>query len=180
VSGPALRRVLHAASAAVCLLVLYSPAALRLGTAYLAATMLVVEIVRLRSAAVARALTWLVPVFRDGERRRPSGALWLFVAYAACAWFPAPASVAGILAGALADPAGALAGSWRGQGAGKTLVGTAAVAGVAILVVRAAGVPWFAAGVAGLAAAAAERYSGPVDDNLVVAPVAALVAAALA
>lgn len=179
-SGPALRRALHAASAAVCLLIVFSPTALRLGTALLVAAMVVLEVARLRSGAVAAALTWWIPVYREREQGRPSGALWLLVAYAACAWFPPPASVAGILAGGLADPAGAVVGSWAGGGVGKSLAGSAAVAGVAILVIRAAGAPWLAAGLAGLAAGVAERASGPLDDNLVVAPVAALVVAAFA
>lgn len=179
-SGPALRRVLHAASAAVALLILISPAALRLGTAALALTMLALEVARLRSAAVGRALARLVPVYRDRERRRPSGALWLLVAYAACAWFPHLAALAGILAGGLADPAGAAVGTRFGRGAGKSVPGSAAVVAVAILVTRAVGAPWPTAVAAGVAAGIAERWSGPLDDNLVVAPVAAAVVAALA
>lgn len=179
-SGPVLRRALHAASAAVALLVLVSPAALRLGTAYLAASMLALEIARLRSDAVAGALARWIPVYREREHRRPSGAMWLLAAYAVCAWLPAPASVAGILAGGLADPAGAAVGSRFGGGARKSLAGSGAVAAVGILVIRLAGVPWPAAAAAGLAAAVAERVSGPLDDNLVVAPVAGIVAAALA
>lgn len=179
-TAPDLRRVLHAATAAVALLVFVSPTALRLGTAYLAVTMLVVEAVRLRSGPAAAALGRWIPVYRERERRRPSGALWLFLAYAGCAWFPAPAAVAGILAGGLADPAGSAVGSRFGRGSGKTLAGSAAVAAVAVVGIRVAGAPWQAAVVAGVAAAAAERLGGPIDDNLVVAPVAAAVVAALA
>lgn len=179
-SGPVLRRWLHAASAAVALLSLLSPAALRLGTAYLAVSMLVLEAARLGSGPVAAALSRWIPVYRERERRRPSGALWLLVAYAACAWFPSPAAVAGILAGGLADPAGSAVGSRFGRGAGKSLAGSAAVAAVAILVIGALGVPWGQAGLAGLAAAVAERSTGPIDDNLVVGPAAALVVAVLA
>ena len=179
-TGPALRRALHAVSAAVALLVLVSPPALRLGSAGLVATMLALEVARLRSDAVARMLARLVPVYRDRERRRPSGALWLLLAYAACAWFPYPASVAGILVGALADPAGAALGSRFGRGARKSIPGSAAVAGVAMLVTVAVGVSWVTAVLAGSAAAIAERWPGPLDDNLVVAPVTAAVVAALA
>jgi dolichol kinase len=180
VSGPALRRALHAASAAVALLALVSPTALRFGTAYLAATMLALEVARLRSGAVAGVLARLVPVYRDHERRRPSGALWLLLGYAACAWFPYPASVAGILAGGLADPAGAMLGTRFGRGAGKSAAGSAAVAGVALLATVAVGAPWVTAVLAASAAAITERWSGPLDDNLVVAPVTAAVVAALA
>lgn len=179
-TAPDLRRVLHAATAAVALLALVSPTTLRLGTAYLAVTMLVLEAVRLRSGAVAERLGRWIPVYRDRERRRPSGAMWLFLAYAGCAWFPAPAAVAGILTGGLADPAGAAVGSRFGRGSGKTLPGSAAVAAMAVLGIRLAGAPLPAAVAAGLAAAVAERVSGPIDDNLVVAPVAAAVVAALA
>jgi dolichol kinase len=180
VSGPALRRALHAASATVALLTLISPAALRLGTAYLAATMLALEAARLRSDAVAGVLRRVIPVYRDRERRRPSGALWLLLAYAACAWFPHPAALAGILVGGLADPAGAVVGTRFGRGTGKSAPGSAAVAGVAMLVALAIGVPVLVAAVAAAAAAMAERWSGPVDDNLAVGPVTAAVVAALA
>lgn len=179
-SGPALRRVLHVASAAVGLLTLVSPTALRLGTASLAATMLALEVARLRSDAVAGALSRVVPVYRDRERRRPSGALWLLLAYAACAWFPHPAGLAGILVAGLADPAGAAVGTRFGRGAGKSLPGSAGVAAVAVLVVLALGVPWLTAVLAGTAAAIVERWSGPLDDNLVVGPVAAAAVALLA
>ena len=179
-SGPALRRGLHAASAAVALLTLISPAALRLGTAYLAATMLALEVARLRSDAVAGVLARMVPVYRDRERRRPSGALWLLLAYAACAWFPHPAALAGILVAGLADPAGAVVGTRFGGGARTSVPGSAAVAGVAMLVTVAVGVPWLTAVLAAAAAAGAERWSGAVDDNLVVAPVTAAVVAVLA
>ena len=179
-SGPALRRMLHTASAAVALLILISPAALRLGTATLAVTMLALEVARLRSAAVARVLVRLVPVYRDREHRRVSGALWLLVAYAACAWFPHPAALAGILTGGLADPAGAAVGRRFGRGARKSAPGSAAVVGVAVLVTRVVGAPWLSAVLAGAAAAAAERWSGPLDDNLVVAPVTAAMVVAFA
>lgn len=142
--------------------------------------MLALEVARLRSAAVGRVLARLVPVYRDRERRRVSGALWLVVAYAACAWFPHPAALAGILAGGLADPAGAAVGTRSGRGAAKSAPGSAAVAAVAMLVTRAVGAPWLTAVLAGAAAAAVERWSGPLDDNLVVAPVTAAVVAALA
>jgi dolichol kinase len=162
------------------LLALISPAALRLGTAYVAATMLALEVARLRSDAVAGVLSRMVPVYRDRERRRPSGALWLLLAYAACAWFPHSAALAGILVAGLADPAGAVVGTRFGSGAGKSLPGSMAVASVATLVAAAIGVPWLTAVLAGAAAAGAERWSGPVDDNLVVGPVTAAVVAALA
>jgi len=105
---------------------------------------------------------------------------FLLLAYAACAWFPHPAALAGILVAGLADPAGAVVGTRFGGGARKSVPGSAAVAGVAMLVIVAVGVPWLTAVLAAAAAAGAERWSGAVDDNLVVAPVTAAVVAVLA
>lgn len=179
-SGPAVRRTLHAATSAVALLTLISPAALRVGTAYLAVTALALELVRLRVPAVAVVMARMVPVYRAHERRRPSGAMWLMLGYAVCAWFPSPAALAGILAGGLGDPAGAVVGSRFGRGAPKSVPGSAAVAGVTLAAGVAAGAPWPAAVLAGLAAAAVERWSGSVDDNLLVGPVTAAVVFTLA
>jgi dolichol kinase len=175
VNGPAVRRALHAATSAVALLVLVSPAALRMGTAYLAVTALAVEIVRLRVPTVAVVMARMVPVYREHERRHPSGALWLMLGYAVCAWFPSPGALAGILAGGLADPAGAVVGSRYGRGVPKSAPGSAAVAGSTLVLAAAVGVPWTVAVLAGLTAAAVERWSGPVDDNLLVGPVTAAV-----
>jgi dolichol kinase len=180
VSSGSVRRTLHAATTAVAFLALVSPTALRFGTAYLAATALVLEVVRLRFPAVAGLLARIVPVYREHERRRPSGALWLMLGYAVCAWFPGPGAIAGVLAGGLADPAGAIVGTRYGRGAAKSGPGSAAVAGTTMVAAAAVGVPWTVALLAGLAAAAVERWPGPLDDNLLVGPVTAAVVSLLA
>jgi len=180
VSHAAVRRVLHAATTTVSLLALVSPTALRVGTAYLAATAVALEIVRLRVPAVAAVMARVIPVYRAHERRRPSGAMWLMLAYAACAWFPQPGAVAGMLAAGLGDPAGAMIGTRYGGGTPKSIPGSAAVAGVTVALAAAIGVPWAAALAAGGAAAVAERWSGPLDDNLLVGPVTAAVVSLLA
>ena len=175
------RRLLHAATAAVALLGLVSLSALRLATTYLAITAVLVEALRLRIPAVGRGLAAHVPVYRDHERERPSGAMWLALGYALAAWVPHPtAALTGILAGGLADPAAAMVGSRYGRGARKSLVGSAVVGIVALAAGLVTGLPLAAAGGAALAAAVVERWPGPCDDNLLVAPAAALAAFALA
>ena len=164
----------------MALLALLSPAALRLGTLYLAVTAVVLEILRLRVPAVGRGLAAVVPVYREREQERPSGAMWLSIGYAVAAWMPPHAAVAGILAGGLADPAGAVGGSRLGRGARKSLPGSLAVTVTALLAVRAAGLPWAAAAGAAATAAVVERWAGPLDDNLVIAPAVSLAVLLLA
>jgi dolichol kinase len=154
---------------------------LRLATAYVAATAILVEVLRLRVPAVERGLAALVPVYRDRERTRPSGAMWLALGYAAAAWVPHPtASLAGILVGGLADPAGALVGSRYGGGAPKSIAGSAAVGVIAVVAALLTGLPLAAAAGAAVAATVVERWPGPCDDNLLVPPAAALAAFAFA
>ncbi len=117
-----------------------------------------------------------VPVFRPSEEGRPSGAGWLFLGYALAAWLPPPAPAAAVLAGALADPAAAVVGGRLGAaGVRKSWPGTAA----AFLVAAAAVWVWGFAPqvglVAGAVAAGLERWPGPFDDNLLVAPGVGLV-----
>jgi dolichol kinase len=175
-----LRRALHASTAGLALLGLTSLGALRAVAVCLAVASVVVEFLRLRIPAVGRSLATRVPVYRDRERTRPSGAMWLALGYAIVVWLPPPAGVAGLLVGALADPAGALVGSRFGRGARKSLPGSAAVAFTAAGAVLVVGLPLGTALLAGIAAAAAERWSGPLDDNLLVAPAAGLVIALVA
>ncbi len=121
-------------------------------------------------------------LLRPHERARWSGATWMLVAYLlAVALFPRPVAVAAMLAVALGDAAAAVIGRWAGArraatspapapGAGKTWAGTVAcgVATIlgALLVARLA--PGAALACA-VAAALAERPSGPLDDNVRVA-----------
>jgi dolichol kinase len=113
-----LRRLLHAATAALLLLSLHSLTALRIGTLVVATAAFGLELARLRSPAVRQRLARLFPVFRPRETTRLSGAAWLALGYAVAAWFPPPGPAAGILAGALADPAGSWIGGRWGGGVG--------------------------------------------------------------
>lgn len=175
-----LRRLIHASTVVLALPALWSPAAFRLITVYVAVTAVIVEVLRLRIPALRVWLARAVPVYRDPERERPSGAMWLTVGYAIAAQLPLPAGVAGLCAGALADPAGALAGTRFGGGRPKSVVGSAAVAVVAAAGVWTLGLGPLPALAGGLAGAAVERWAGPLDDNLLVAPTVAAVAALLA
>jgi dolichol kinase len=178
--NPGLRRLLHASTAAVSLLALESTAALRLGTLALAGSALAFEAVRLRWPAGNALIMNRLQVFRPREGTRVSGAAWLALGYALAAWVPAPGPVAGILAGALADPAASWVGGRWGGGKRKSWPGTAAVAGVTALATWAVGLPLLPTLAAAIGAAALERWSGPLDDNVLVPPGVALVASWLA
>lgn len=165
-----LRPVLHASTALLLLSLLDSWRLLKLVLLAGGVVALAVETARLASPAVAGGMRRLVPVFRSAEARRPSGAAWLFVAYALVAWLPPPAPAAGVLAGALADPAAALVGGRWGGGAAKSWPGTAAAFAVGALALLAWGLPPLTALAGGAVGAALERGSGPFDDNLLIAP----------
>ena len=170
-SGPALRRVMHAASGTVVLVALavdWSP--LRLVLTAMASGAVLFEWLRIRNPRFNAIIEKAVPVFRARERRRPSGAFWLIVGYALAAWAPVPGPSAGILVGALADPAASLIGSRWGGGKAKSLVGTTAVIAVSMGVLGMLGMPWLVVLPASLAAGGLERWAGSVDDNLLVAP----------
>lgn len=171
----ALRALLHAATALLLVTLLHSWQAFR-GTLVLGGLAAVaVEALRLSRPQIRDLLARWVPVFRPHEAARPSGAGWLFVSFALTAWMPAPAPAAAVLAGALADPAAALVGGRFGGGLAKSWPGTVAALTVAAGALWLAGIPPLAAGAAGLVAAALERWSGPVNDNLLVAPGVGLV-----
>ena len=166
-----LRRVIHVGSA----LLLIIPAAiswpvLRVGLAAGTPLVLGLDWLRRRQPGVATFLGRVAPVFRPAERARISGAAWLWIGYALAAWCPPVAAQGGILAGALADPAASLVGGRWGAGARKSWVGTGAACAVAAVAVLIAGTPWPGAAAAGLVAGALERWSGPLDDNLTIAP----------
>jgi dolichol kinase len=105
--------------------------------------------------------------------------MWLAVGYAAASWFPAPAPAAGILVGALADPAAAFGGALIGSTDKKTWVGTVVHFGVGVALLRALPGPWHVAVVAALAGALVERWSGPLNDNATVPLAVAFVFAIL-
>ena len=173
-SNTTLRRILHVASAGVLLLVPVIgwgafPRVVTVG----GVLALAVEGVRLTHGGVRRFFVSRLPVFRPSEATRPCGAAWLAAAFVAAAWFPPPAAMAGILVAALADPAASTVGtrfSRAGEGNDKTWIGSGAFVLVAIALVALLGHPWTVAVIVGSVGTALERWSGPLDDNLLVAP----------
>ncbi|MEE8251080.1 MAG: hypothetical protein V3R24_05035 [Gemmatimonadales bacterium] len=173
---PDLRRLIHASSSLVLLAVLVSWELLRYLLLAALIAMTALELARLRSKPFREKLYKLVPVYRATEEHRVSGAGWLTLGYAVASWFPLPAPIVGILAGALADPAASAIGSrWGGAREVKTLPGTLAALAATFVLCAVVGLAWPNCLAAGITAAALERW--PVlDDNLVVAPgVAAVV-----
>lgn len=181
---PGLRRLLHAVSPALLLLVPLGGLALLRWTLVAAiAVAAAIEALRLSRARVNAVLACAVPAFRPVESRRPTGATWLAVGYAISAWLPPPGPQAGLLVGGLADPAASLVGSRWGHGGergrengGKTAVGTLGFAAVAVVVLLVLGLRPTAVALVAVAGALVERFSGPIDDNVLVPPVAGLVA----
>lgn len=175
-SDGALRRTIHVSTGAVVLVgVLAGWHTLRLGITGLAVVALFVELMRLRFAAFREVLARTVPVFRPEESRRPCGAFWLLLGYASAAWIPVPGAAAGILTAAVADPiASAVGGRWGG-GEPKSWIGTGAVLAASLVVLLALRMPLVAVVAASVTAAASERWSRPLDDNLVLAPAVAAV-----
>lgn len=166
-NAAALRRAIHASTAAILFLVVLGDwTLLRWVTAGLLGLAGVVEVIRLRHESVRAALAHGVPVFRPEESRRASGAFWLLAGYAGAAWFPVPGPAAGILSAALADPAASLVGTRWGRGAAKSWVGTAAAWGVSFLVLSLLGLSWIAVLVGSVVNAALERWPGRFNDNL--------------
>jgi dolichol kinase len=173
----ALRRWTHASTSALLLL----PPVLgwshtRLILAGLVVFWAAVEVARIRSNSVNFFFSRVLPVFRPQERTRPSGAFWLIIGHALCSWYSAPAAVVGILCGSLADPAAAWIGSAFGKGPGKTWAGSGAAFVVGVGVGLVVGLFWPVAITLGVVVSLVERYSGWVDDNLLVGPAAGMVA----
>jgi len=114
------------------------------------------------------------------EGQQPSGAMWLAVGYAIAALFPSPAPMAGILVSACADPTASWVGEAGGSKGTKTWRGSAAhfVAAGAVLLLG--GFSWTGSIVAAVIGTALERWPGPFNDNLVVAPAVALSVSLLA
>ena len=175
-SDSALRRTIHVSTGAVVLVGVFAGwPTLRLGMTGLAVVALFVELARLRFAAFREVLARMVPVFRPEESRRPCGAFWLLLGYASAVWIPVPGPAAGILTAAVADPiASAVGGRW-GEGEPKSWIGTGAVVAASLVVLLALGMPLVSVVAASLTAAASERWSWPLDDNLVLAPAVATV-----
>jgi len=173
--GSSLRRLIHAATVLLLFVPIVASWDLFRGI-LIAGTIigLVLETVRIKVPSVQALLASLSPLFRSGEASRPSGAWWLCLGYCVAAWLPQPGAAAGILVGALADPAASLVGSARGLPSSKTTHGSGAAFAVAILALVPMGLPWTAVIGGAVAGAALERWSGRLDDNLVIAPGVAL------
>ena len=170
-----LRQIIHVSSAALLLGVpLGSWDFLRATLMAVAVLALAVDAVRISIPGVHQRLCDWIPVFRPEESRRLSGAAWLFLGYGIAGWFPPPAPAAGVLVGALADPVASLAGSSAAVPGRKTWRGTGAAAVTAAGVLWLLGIPWPAIVAGAGAAALLERWPGPFNDNLVVAPAVAL------
>ncbi len=166
-----LRRALHAATASILFLVpIVTWLQFRLIVWLVAILVLLVDGLRLTTPLFRDMLTRLFPIFRPHEVHRPSGGSWLWVGYAAAVLLPPRAAIAGILVAAFADPVAATVGRRFGSPLRKSWQGTLAalVVGIgALLVVR---FPWSVAFAGAAAGALLERWSGPLDDNLLVAP----------
>ncbi len=170
-TDPPLRRVLHVGSAALLLVIpLGSWGLLRSALAVLLIVALIIDAARVTRPRFGSFVANVVPVFRPHESSRLSGATWLCMGYLLATAFPEPAPAAGILVSALADPSASLAGGWGRASAEKTLRGSLAALVVAIGILTAFQLP--APTVLGGACIGAvlERWSGPLDDNLLVAP----------
>jgi len=140
------------------------------GTAILAVGL---EIVRLRFPRVRGVLGGMVPVFRPAEAKRPCGAMWLAVGYAIASLLPPPAPMAGILVGAFADPAASWIGEAGRKTSAKTWRGSAGHLVVAVTVLLLAGFSWTSSIIGAVLGTVLERWPGPFNDNLIVAPAVA-------
>lgn len=172
------RRLLHASTAAVVLLApLLSWFVLRAVVLGVAAGAVLFEMMRLRVPSVGRRIHRLVPVYRDRERARPSGAMWLAVGYALAVLLPGPASAGGIVVGAVADPAASWLGSLgsvNGPKTPKTWRGSLTHFVVAAAALATLGFPVVSVLAGATVGTALERWPGALDDNLVIAPGVAL------
>lgn len=173
------RRVLHLASGTLGLAAPLLPSRVAgFGFLGLVVLALLLEVARLRvSAARVFVERRLGDLFRPAERDRVSGATALTLGYALAWWiFPARAAALAIVVTAVADPAGAAAGSWFAPGADrKTWIGSGAVFGAAALVLFLWRVEPFTALLAAAATAVAERTPGRAVDNVAVPLAAGLV-----
>ncbi len=170
--GVGLRRLLHVGSSVLLVTPIVAGwdllRALLIGGVLIG---LVVETVRIREPRVQHQLARFFPLFKSDEANRPSGAWWLCFGYAIAVWVPQPGAAAGIMVGALADPAASLIGSTARSPAGtKTVRGSAGSAAVALLVLALFGLPWTAVLGGTMVATTLERWPGLLDDNLLIAP----------
>lgn len=164
------RRVIHSATALVLLMGQIDVWALRWLVWSVAVFVLTVDLVRIKNVPFNTWLRRTVPVFRESEATSISGASFLWLGYSMTVFFPLPAAFVGILAAAVADPAASLVGSKWGSGKGKTLMGSAACFAAILGVSLAFSVSPQVGLVVALFGTTLERFSGPVDDNMVIGP----------
>ncbi len=170
-TGSSLRRVLHAGSGALLFAIpLGSWNLLRGSLAVLVFVALIADAARIAYPGFRERVAKLVPVFRPNESSRLSGATWLSIGYLLAAAFPEPAPLAGILVSALADPAASVAGGWGRKSVEKTLRGSLAALVVGTGILTALQLPPLAVLSGAVTGALLERWSGRLDDNLLVAP----------
>lgn len=179
-TGALLRRSLHAATGAVLLVTAWLPwHQFRTGIWVIASLVLLVDAARLLHPGLHQTLARVFPVFRPHESRRPSGAAWLWLGYALAVLTPPSPGRAGILVGALADPVAAIVGERFGLPSRKSWQGSLAGLAVAAAALAALRLPLTAVISGAIVATLLERWPGPFDDNLVVAPGVALAVTAV-
>jgi dolichol kinase len=173
--GAWLRRGLHAATAGVLVVAALLPwHQFRVIIWVIALLTLLLDAARLLEPGFHRTLARLFPVFRPHESRRPSGAAWLWLGYALAVLAPPSAGRAGILVAALADPVAAIVGERFGMPLRKSMQGSVAGLVVAAAALAALRLPLAAIFTGAIVATLLERWPGPFDDNLLVAPGVAL------
>lgn len=170
----ALRRLTHAGSACILLpsLVLAWPT-FRFVVAAAAVGWIALELVRIRVPSVHTWFSTVLPVYREREARRLSGAGWLMIGYAVAAWFPPSAATAGILVAALADPVASMIGTRFGDGSSKTFVGSLAFFVAAVVVLLGVGLEWPTVAAIAVVGAVVERWPLGWNDNVLLAPAVA-------
>lgn len=170
----ALRRLTHAGTACILIpsFVLAWPT-FRIAVIATTVGWFAMEAVRIRVPAAHAVFSTFVPVYREHEASRVSGAGWLMLGYAVAVWFPPSAATAGILVTALADPCASMVGTRFGDGTAKTFAGSLAFFVVTSLVLLGLGLDWPAVLVIALAGAIIERWPLGLNDNLFLPPAVA-------
>jgi dolichol kinase len=145
-----------------------------------------VELARRTSGTFAtRFLRWLAPLLRDDEKAGLTGATTLSVGYTvAAAMLPGRAAVGGILFAGVADALAALVGRRWGRHrypGGKSLEGSLAFLAASFLLALALpGIGPQTAAIVAVALTMVEAITVPVDDNLYLPLVGAMVIRAVA
>ena len=166
-----MRRATHAATAAILVLpFIVDWQTFRYVVVSLAVVWMVVEGLRVRKPRIHGAFATLLPVFREDEATRVSGAAWLMVGYALAVWFPQPAATAGILVAAFADPMASSVGTRFSRDRKKTVAGSVAFLVVSLAVLWSVGLRWPAVAGVALVGVGFERWPLSLNDNMVVAP----------